>query len=78
MLKTADHFIEWFYGGAIIMEGAFRVDRTFDIDMSQVTNKYLDRFKTDPQGFGYQILHKQKIPFFHNVGDQVICYLMQF
>lgn len=71
MLQHQSDFIQWYYGGGIVLDGLYRIDDTFGFDHKNVINKYLDDYIRQPNNFGYHILHNIPIPFWHNVGDQI-------
>ena len=71
MLQHQADFIQWFYGGAIILDGLSRIDDVFHLDHSQVMDGYLDAYANNPEAYGYKILHNIVVPWYHNVGDQI-------
>ncbi|ELU17342.1 hypothetical protein CAPTEDRAFT_189905 [Capitella teleta] len=76
-------FLSWDYGGGIIFDAMHRASTSLGHPELLITlDKYLDDMTSDPDSYGYKILHNIRIPFYRAVGDQVplftIAYLNRY
>ena len=71
-LKNPDAFVTWDYGGALVIDGIHKISDVFHLsNYTEILDKYLDQFLTDPNEYGYKLLHHEKIEFGRAVGDTI-------